>query len=125
MKILNLAGAVVDDEREEFRDQEAVGLKEGSARNPIIKLGDAIGEAGSAPGWAGTGQLIASAALLGEGGKDGDSCPGKLRECAAQGLAERGEVGGELLGKNLCGGTNVERELKAGLIGGGKEFELV
>ena len=42
-----------------------------------------------------------------------------------EGFAESGEFGGEFFGQRLGGGAQEERELDAGLVGGGEEFELV
>jgi hypothetical protein len=135
-----LTYAVVGDEGEEFGEEEAVDLKEGSAGNPkdgcwllvagcwvfaVFMQRDGVVEAGAAPGWAGTGLLVAAAALAGEHGEKRNACAGEFRDADAEGFAEGSEVGGEFFGQRLGGGAEVEGELEVGLVGSGEEFELV
>ena len=86
---------------------------------------DGVVEAGAAPGWAGTGLLVAAAALAGEHGEKRNACAGEFRDADAEGFAEGSEVGGEFFGQRLGGGAEVEGELEVGLVGSGEEFELV
>ena len=59
---LGVAGCE-DDESEEFGEEEAVDLEKGGARDPVSCAGDLVVEAGCAPGWAGTWDLGAAAAV--------------------------------------------------------------
>ena len=97
--------------------------------DPFIWGWHGVVEAGRAPGWAGAGLFGPPAALGGPGRQEVDARAGEFRHLRAEGFAEGGEdvreFGGDGLGGAAGARAQIERELQARFIGGGKEFELV